>query len=102
MQTIWVLGATGKGGRAIASELIGGDADVVLVGRDHDRLSAVAASLGGQNRTILSPGPPELVALIAAEKPTVVVNTIGPFGAPSAPLARACVDGGSHHLDLHN
>jgi short-subunit dehydrogenase len=57
MQTIWVLGATGKGGRAIASELIGNDADVVLLGRDHDRLATVAASLGGQNRTILSPGP---------------------------------------------
>ena len=65
MQTIWVLGATGKGGRAIASELIGGDADVVLIGRDHDRLAASAASLGGQNRTILSPGPAELVADVA-------------------------------------
>ena len=47
MQTIWVLGATGKGGRAIASELIGNDADVVLIGRDRDRLATVAASLGG-------------------------------------------------------
>jgi short subunit dehydrogenase-like uncharacterized protein len=102
MQTIWILGATGKGGRAIASELIGGDADVVLIGRDHDRLAAVTASLGGQNRTILSPGPAELVALIAAEKPTVVVNTIGPFGETSAPLARACLAAGSHYVDLAN
>jgi short subunit dehydrogenase-like uncharacterized protein len=102
MQTIWVLGATGKGGRAIASELIGNDADVVLVGRDHDRLATVAASLGGQNRTILSPGPAELVALIAAEMPTVVVNTIGPFGETSAPLARACLAAGSHYVDLAN
>src|ERR1700722_7542978 len=80
-----------QGGRAIASELIGGDADVVLIGRDHDRLAAVAASLGGQNRTILSPGPADLVALIAAEKPTVVANTIGPFGDTNAPLARGCL-----------
>lgn len=102
MQTIWVLGATGKGGRAIASELIGGDADVVLVGRDHDRLTAVAASLGGQSRTLLAGGPTELAALIAAEKPTVVVNTIGPFGETTAPLARACVTAGSHYVDLAN
>src|ERR1700757_3605908 len=102
MQTIWVLGATGKGGRAIASELIGGDADVVLIGRDHNRLAAVAASLGGQNRTILSPGPAELVALIAAEKPTVVVNTIGPFGETSTPLAQACLAAGRHYVDLAN
>jgi short subunit dehydrogenase-like uncharacterized protein len=102
MQTIWILGATGKGGRAIASELIGNDADVVLVGRDPDRLATVAASLGGQNCTILSPGPVELVALIAAERPTVVVNTIGPFGETSAPLARACLAAGSHYVDLAN
>jgi short subunit dehydrogenase-like uncharacterized protein len=102
MPTIWILGATGKGGRAIASELIVNDADVVLIGRDHDRLATVAASLGGHNRTILSPGPAELIALIAAEKPTVVVNTIGPFGETSAPLARACLAAGSHYVDLAN
>jgi short subunit dehydrogenase-like uncharacterized protein len=43
-----------------------------------------------------------LVALIAAEKPTVVVNTIGPFGETSAPLARACLAAGSHYVDLAN
>ena len=101
MQTIWILGATGKGGRAIASELIGNGADVVLVGRDHDRLATVAA-VGGQNRTVLAPGTAELVGLIAAEKPTVVVNTIGPFGETSAPLARACLAAGSHYVDLAN
>jgi short subunit dehydrogenase-like uncharacterized protein len=102
MQTIWVLGATGKGGRAIASELTGNDVDVVLVGRDHDRLGAVAESLGGQSRTIVSPGAAELAALVADEKPTLVVNTIGPFGETSAPLARACVAAGSHYVDLAN
>jgi short subunit dehydrogenase-like uncharacterized protein len=102
MQTIWVLGATGKGGRAIASELIGNDADVVLIGRDRDRLATVAASLGGQHRTILAPGRAELIALIAAEKPTAVVNTIGPFGETTAPLARACLVAGSHYVDLAN
>jgi short subunit dehydrogenase-like uncharacterized protein len=102
MDTIWILGATGKGGRAIASELIGHDADVVLVGRDHDRLATVAASLVGHYRTVVASGPAELSALIAAEKPTVVVNTIGPFGETSAPLARACLAAGSHYVDLAN
>ena len=40
--------------------------------------------------------------LIAAEKPTVVVNTIGPFGETSTPLARACLAAGSHYVDLAN
>ena len=51
MRTIWVLGATGQGGRAIAGELLAGGADVVLVGRDHRRLTTVAESLGGPVRT---------------------------------------------------
>ncbi|MDR3660985.1 MAG: saccharopine dehydrogenase NADP-binding domain-containing protein, partial [Mycobacterium sp.] len=102
MKTIWVLGATGKGGRAITSELIGSAADVVLVGRDHDRLTAAAAGLGRQNRTVVATGPAELATLIAAETPSVVVNTIGPFGETSAPLAQACVAAGSHYVDLAN
>lgn len=102
MRTIWILGATGKGGRAIASELIGASADVVLVGRDHDRLAAAAASLGGKSRTLVASGPAELATLIANEKPAVVVNTIGPFGETSAPLARACLLAGSHYVDLAN
>src|SRR6476620_4291 len=101
MQTIWILGATGKGGRAIASELIGAtSAEVVLVGRDHDRLAAAAASLGGQSRIVVASGPAELATLIAAETPTVVVNTIGPFGETTGPLARACLTAGSHYVDL--
>ncbi len=103
MQTIWILGATGKGGRAIASELIGSaTADVVLVGRDHERLTAAAASLGGNSRTLVASGPAELASRIAAEKPTAVVNTIGPFGETTGRLARACVAAGSHYVDLAN
>src|SRR6516165_11836274 len=103
MRTIWILGATGKGGRAIARELVAaGGADVVLVGRDHSRLTTVAESLGGTVRTQMAPGLTELVALIGAEKPAVVVNTIGPFGVTTIPLARACINAGSHYVDLAN
>src|SRR6516165_3535403 len=95
MRTIWILGATGKGGRAIARELVAaGGADVVLVGRDHSRLTTVAESLGGSVRTQLAPGLPELIALIGAEKPAVVVNTM--------PLARASMAAGTHYVDLAN
>lgn len=103
MQTIWILGATGRGGRAIASELAGTSAaDVVLVGRDPERLTAVRGSLGDRTRTLVASGPAELAARITADKPTVVVNTIGPFGETTGPLARACVAAGSHYVDLAN
>ena len=103
MQTIWILGATGKGGRAIACELAAVDGvDVVLVGRHHGRLTTVAESLGGTVGTQMAPGLTELVTLIGAEKPAVVVNTIGPFGVTTIPLARACIAAGSHYVDLAN
>jgi len=102
MRTIWILGATGKGGRAIARELVAGGADVVLVGRDHSRLTTVAESLGGTVRTQMAPGLTELVTLIGAEKPALVVNTIGPFGVTTIPLARACMAAGSHYVDVAN
>ena len=102
MQTIWILGATGQGGRTIARELVAGGADVVLVGRDRSRLTTVAESLGGTVRTQMAPGLPELVTLMGAEKPAVVVNTIGPFSVTTMALARASMAAGSHYVDLAN
>jgi short subunit dehydrogenase-like uncharacterized protein len=103
MRTIWILGATGQGGRAIARELVAvGGADVVLVGRDDSRLTTVAESLGGTVRTRMAAGLTELVTLIGAEKPAVVVNTIGPFSVTTIALARASMSAGSHYVDLAN
>jgi short subunit dehydrogenase-like uncharacterized protein len=102
MQTIWIVGATGKGGRAIARELVAVGTDVVLVGRDRGRLATVAESLGGTVRTQVAAGLTELVTLIGSEKPAVVVNTIGPFGVTTMPLARASMAAGGHYVDLAN
>ncbi len=43
----WVLGATGRTGQAIADVLHRSGVPLVLVGRDHARLSGLAAELGG-------------------------------------------------------
>jgi short subunit dehydrogenase-like uncharacterized protein len=99
---IWLFGGTGRGGSAIARELVDGGADVVLLGRDRDRLVAVAASLGGRVDIRVTPGPAQLAELIAAEKPAVVVNTVGPFTATTMPVARASLAAGSHYVDLAN
>jgi short subunit dehydrogenase-like uncharacterized protein len=102
MATIWVFGATGLSGRAIADELAVGGADVVLVGRDPDRLASTAGSMGGPvGRRVVS-GPAELAELIRAEKPGVVVNAVGPYGATTPYIAVACVDAGTHYVDQAN
>ncbi|WP_329366209.1 hypothetical protein OG896_16555 [Streptomyces sp. NBC_00669] len=53
MNEIWILGATGRTGRAIAALLAAGDAPLVLVGRDAVRLRELAGTIGGTSRTVV-------------------------------------------------
>jgi short subunit dehydrogenase-like uncharacterized protein len=94
---VWILGATGRTGRAVVARLAGTDLTPVLVGRDADRLKEAAGGLP----TVVA-GSPEVVATrIAQDRPAVVVNTIGPFSRTALPIARACL-AGSHYVDLAN
>jgi short subunit dehydrogenase-like uncharacterized protein len=102
MEIIWVFGATGLSGRGVARELVNLGADVVLVGRDENKLASVSLSVGGRVRTRVASGLAELVGLIPVEKPGVVVNAVGPYSATSLPLARACLAAGVHYLDQAN
>lgn len=95
---IWVLGATGRSGRRIVAELTGADATPVPVGRDAARL---AAAFPQAVRTVVAGSVDAVVARIRAERPTVVVNTVGPFSETAERVARACLPG-SHYLDLAN
>lgn len=106
---MWVYGATGRGGRAIAQKLTAGGAggadrgvDLVLIGRDETRLNELARSLPGPSRTLVASSMSELVGLVAEQKPAVLVNTVGPFGDTAVPVATACVRAGTHYLDLAN
>src|SRR3979411_219632 len=95
MKTIWVFGATGLSGRGVARELVDRGADVVLVGRDQNKLAAVSLSVGGSARTRVVSGLPELARLLHVEKPGVVVNAVGPYSATSLPLARSSLPPGA-------
>ncbi|MFJ4654870.1 saccharopine dehydrogenase NADP-binding domain-containing protein [Nocardia sp. NPDC088792] len=103
MAEIWIVGATGRAGQSISAELRAGGHQIVLVGRNAQRLTEAAAAieaLGGPTpRTLVTDDP---VAQIATDRPDVVVNTVGPFGTTTVPTARACVTAGSHYVDLAN
>jgi short subunit dehydrogenase-like uncharacterized protein len=94
----WVLGATGRFGRAIVSELAGTGVTPVPVGRDAGRL---AAAFPDADRTVTAGSLGEMAAAIRAQRPAVVVNTVGPFAATADVIARACLPA-SHYLDLAN
>ncbi|MEU6096712.1 hypothetical protein [Streptomyces sp. NPDC047079] len=98
---VWILGATGRSGRAIAARLAAGPLPPVLVGRDPERLRELAGTLGGTPRTVPAGSVDAVVAQLARHAPTVVVNTIGPFTETAAQIARACPPG-THYVDLAN
>lgn len=105
MTSIWLLGATGRGGRAVAHALTARGIPVVLLGRNPQQLASAAASLSGPPgavETLTIAGWSELPALIARRRPGVVVNTVGPFTRTAVPLALACLKAGTHYVDLAN
>ncbi|WP_260190255.1 NAD(P)H-binding protein [Actinophytocola gossypii] len=87
MTEVWILGGTGRSGRAIAAELRKRDIRPVLVGRDAKRLAEAAKG----DEVVVAASVDDLAAEIGRRRPAVVVNTVGPFSATAAPLARACL-----------
>ncbi len=90
---IWVLGALGRTGRAITTELAARGLPAVLVGRNRERLEAIGAKF------VVADGVEAIAAEIRRQRPTVVINTIGEYAATAATIARACLPGG-HYVDM--
>ncbi|PRY44896.1 hypothetical protein [Umezawaea tangerina] len=97
---VWILGGTGRSGRAVAGELVRRGVTPVLVGRDAARLTATAAEYGAA-RTVVAGTVAEMATEIRRRQPAVVINTIGPFTTTAAPIIQACLPG-SHYIDLAN
>ncbi|HEX2913162.1 MAG TPA: hypothetical protein VH186_20335 [Chloroflexia bacterium] len=97
---VWVLGATGRTGRAVGTLLHKKGIPLVLVGRDRARLNNFVTELGGAPR-ILEGSLDSAFARLAADTPAVVVNTVGPFTATSLKVAQACPPG-THYVDVAN
>jgi len=97
---VWVLGATGRTGRAVATRLHEAGVSLMLVGRDRERLEGVVAELGGAPRLVVGTLGSTLAEL-AHDAPAVVVNTVGPFTTTALEVARAC-PAGTHYVDVAN
>ncbi|BCJ37827.1 membrane protein [Actinocatenispora thailandica] len=100
MNEIWILGATGRTGRAIAARLAA-SATPVLVGRDRARLAALADTFPGPARVVPAGSVDEAAARLRDAAPPVVVNTIGPFTS-TMPAVVAALPPGTHYVDLAN
>lgn len=100
---VWVLGATGRTGRAIASRLDAVGVELVLLGRDRSRLEQAAQGLDYPPRSRVGTLKDHLreLARSGSDAPGVVVNTVGPFTRTAAQVASACPPG-THYVDVSN
>ena len=109
-EEVWILGGTGRSGRAIATELVNRGLSPVLVGRDATRLAGAAVQVGtgtgvepgvGPARTVVADSLAAMAAEIRKQQPAVVINTVGPFATTAGPIIEACLPA-SHYIDLAN
>ncbi len=98
---VWILGATGRVGRAVAARLVKINIVPTLVGRDRERLSQVAASLEKMPRILVAASPEKTATAISQQRPALVINTIGPFAETGALIAQACLPY-TDYIDLAN
>ena len=100
MTQAWILGGTGRSGQAVAAALRDLGHAPVLVGRDAARLETLAAAMQVEART--AAGVEDMADQIRRHRPAVVVNTVGPFAESAPALLDACLQVGSHYVDLAN
>lgn len=98
-QTVAVFGAYGHTGRFVVTELRARGFVPLLVGRDADKLQAMAASHPGLEYRVASAGDPASLdqALAGA---AAVVNTAGPFASTAAPVIEAALRAGIPYVDV--
>ena len=98
---VWILGATGRIGAAVAARLTAAGVPVALVGRNRERLVEAHAGLCHDHptRIVVADTAASMVAEIGHQRPAVVINTVGSYAETAVPIARACMPSG-HYLDL--
>lgn len=101
MTAVWILGATGRTGSVIATNLAAAGVGLVLVGRDGPALQHLADKIGGNPRVLATASLEKIKTELDGAGPTVVVNLIGPFAETALPFIKACAPG-SGYLDLSN
>ncbi|MFE3736999.1 saccharopine dehydrogenase family protein [Streptomyces sp. NPDC059134] len=92
-----VYGATGYTGKLVAEHAKQSGLDIVVAGRNRERVTALGEDLGVESRTFALDDPEILRA--ALHNITVVLNVAGPFRHTARPLMDASIDAGVHYLD---
>jgi short subunit dehydrogenase-like uncharacterized protein len=96
-----VFGATGVTGRQVARYLAETDANWGAAGRDPAKLQRTLADVDAHPPATITAdvGDRRSLATMAA-RATVVLNLVGPYTTRGRPVIEACVNAGTHYVDL--
>lgn len=98
-----MLGGYGAFGRLVVASLARHEEiSVVVAGRSIEKARALCRSLVVPNVAplALDCSAPDLGARLGELRPTVVIDTAGPFQSRDYAVARACLAAGAHYVDL--
>ena len=93
-----IYGAYGYTGRLIAQAAVEQGLQPVLAGRDADRLTELGTALDLPTQTVSLSEPERLRT--ALDDVSVALHCAGPFVHTAPPMVGACLDTGTHYLDL--
>ena len=96
--TFLLYGATGFAGEAIARLAVEYGLEPILGGRNADRLEKLGSELGVEHRAFDLSDPHKIEG--ALKDVTVVLHCAGPFIHTYKPMVEACLQTGTHYLDL--
>lgn len=96
MKTLMIYGATGYTGRMAAEHATALGLDVVIAGRNGEKLASLAARLEVPYRVFT----PDEQAAESLDGVGVLLNFAGPFAQTAAPLMQACIKAGVDYLDI--
>jgi hypothetical protein len=96
---ILILGGYGNFGKRIARALTRHGLPVLIAGRDLPKAGALCHELTNA-RPVRVDIHDNLAEVLAAEKPSVVIHTCGPFQNSDYSVARACIAAGVSYIDL--
>lgn len=95
----WMIyGAYGYTGRLLAQDAVDAGERPVLAGRDPDKVRALAERLDLPWRAFGLDAPRKLASHLADID--LVAHCAGPFSVTAEPMREACLDAGSHYLDI--
>jgi short subunit dehydrogenase-like uncharacterized protein len=96
--TWMIYGANGYTGRLLVAECVRRGLAPMLAGRDANAVGELAAAHGLLHRVFPLDDPATLATGI--EDMQLVLHAAGPFSRTSAPMLAACLDAGTHYLDI--